>query len=133
MRKILTSMAALAALTATASAADLPRRALQPVPAPLPVFTWTGAYFGLNAGYITTTQDTADTAGTLVSRRAIFPSSYTSTIPLPRDGFTGGGQVGYTCQLTPGSGFVVGVEADAAYTDLKRTRSFQSKVIGNNT
>ncbi len=42
---------------------------------------------------------------------------------LPRDGFTGGGQLGYNFQFTPGSGFVVGAEADLAYTDLNRTRS----------
>jgi opacity protein-like surface antigen len=44
-------------------------------------------------------------------------------IPLPlkrspcnkRDGFVGGGQIGYNYQFTPGSGFVIGVEADAQY------------------
>ena len=35
-----------------------------------------------------------------------------------KDGFTGGAQIGYNWQLTPGSGFVIGVEADAQYLDF---------------
>jgi outer membrane immunogenic protein len=42
-------------------------------------------------------------------------------VRLPQDGFTAGGQVGYNYQFTPGSGIVVGVEADAQYMDLQRT------------
>ncbi|MCJ2093761.1 porin family protein, partial [Methylobacterium sp. J-072] len=51
MKKLLASLAAFTAFTAAASAADLPRRAPPPVFTPVPVFTWTGAYFGINAGY----------------------------------------------------------------------------------
>ncbi|MGU3469193.1 porin family protein, partial [Methylobacterium sp. C33D] len=52
MTKILASLAAFTALTAAASAADLPRRAAPPpVFTPVPVFTWTGFYVGVNAGY----------------------------------------------------------------------------------
>ncbi|MCJ2055112.1 porin family protein, partial [Methylobacterium sp. J-048] len=48
----LPASAATALLTCAASAADLPRRAAPPpVFTPGPVFTWTGAYFGINAGY----------------------------------------------------------------------------------
>ena len=40
-----------AAAAGTAHAADLPARvAPAPYIAPLPIFTWTGAYFGINAG-----------------------------------------------------------------------------------
>ena len=39
-----------------------------------------------------------------------------------RDGFVGGGQVGYNYQLTPGAGFVVGVEADLQYARLRPNR-----------
>jgi outer membrane immunogenic protein len=133
VNKIVPSAAIFAALTAAASAADLPRRALPPAPVPVPVFTWTGAYFGLNAGYITSTKDEANTAGVFRGADGSPIGSYTSTVTLPRDGFTGGGQLGYNYQLTPGSGFVVGVEADAAYTDLRRNYGFSSTILGVNT
>ena len=38
------------------------------------------------------------------------------------EGFTGGGQIGYNYQFTPGSGVVVGFEADAQYLDFGRRR-----------
>ncbi len=53
MKKIVSAGIALLALTGTAAAADLPRKA--PVyKAPPPIvdpWTWTGVYIGLNAGY----------------------------------------------------------------------------------
>jgi hypothetical protein len=45
---------ALLGLTVAAGAADLPRRTVAPMVAPImtvPVFTWTGFYVGVNAGY----------------------------------------------------------------------------------
>ncbi|RDI52376.1 hypothetical protein DES45_1151, partial [Microvirga subterranea] len=53
MKKILLSSVALLGLTATAMAADLPSRRAAPAPiiAAVPVFTWTGFYVGVNAGY----------------------------------------------------------------------------------
>jgi opacity protein-like surface antigen len=42
-----------------------------------------------------------------------------------RDGFVGGGQIGYNWQLTPGAGLVIGFEADAQFADLnKRNDNF---------
>jgi outer membrane immunogenic protein len=133
MKNIITSAAVLATLTTVASAADLPRRALPPAPVPLPVFTWTGAYFGINAGYITSTKDVANTAGAIRTSTGIPLGNYSTSVPLQRDGFTGGGQVGYNHQFTPGSGFVVGVEADAAYTDLRGRNSYKSNLAGTNS
>ena len=37
--------------------------------------------------------------------------------------FVGGGQIGYNYQFTPGSGVVVGIEADAQYVDFGRDRN----------
>src|SRR5215213_3971058 len=51
MKKLLLSSVALLGFTAGAMAADLPRRAAPPVFAPVPLFTWTGFYVGVNAGY----------------------------------------------------------------------------------
>ncbi|TXM66980.1 porin family protein [Methylobacterium sp. WL12] len=134
MKKLLTTLAAFTALTAAASAADLPRRAPPPVFTPVPVFTWTGFYVGVNAGYAFTESDTIRTTGinnlgavgtatapanlqTNVDRNLRRPA-----VNMATEGFSGGGQIGYNFQFTPGSGIVVGVEADAQYTDLSRNQ-----------
>jgi outer membrane immunogenic protein len=123
MTKLLAALAAFTALTGAASAADLPRRAAPPpVFTPVPVFTWTGAYFGINAGYITSTKDSVRSAGVQAINSGVASGAHPAVLPLPQSGFTGGGQIGYNYQFTPGSGIVVGVEADAAYTDMSRTR-----------
>lgn len=133
MNRISVPLAVFAALTATASAADLPRRALPPAPVAVPVFTWTGAYFGVQAGYIGSTGERVNTAGSQRAANGAQTGSYTATFKQPRNGFIGGGQAGYNYQFTPGSGFVVGVEADIAYTDLRRTVSFDTVAGGINS
>jgi outer membrane immunogenic protein len=125
MKKLLTSLAAFTALTAAASAADLPRRAAPPVFVPVPVFTWTGFYFGINAGY-------GFDVGTNRGNTFTVPAAFLAAPAGPntvafnnssQEGFTGGGQIGYNYQFTPGSGLVVGVEADAQYVDFGRNRN----------
>jgi len=49
MKNLVISGVTLIALSAAASAADLPSR-MAPAPALVPVFTWTGFYGGVNAG-----------------------------------------------------------------------------------
>ncbi|WP_457108022.1 outer membrane protein [Methylobacterium sp. P5_C11] len=87
----------------TAQAADLPRRAPPPpLPPPLPVFTWTGFYAGLNAGYALHTGSSGFTD----------PTYGAATGGGRSGGFAGGGQIGYNYQFNPGSGFLVGAETD---------------------
>ena len=122
MKKLLLASTVLAGMTAAAAAADLPRRAAPPpVFTPVPVFTWTGFYAGFNAGYA------FDTRSNQANAFAVAPPFATAgTVATfsnaSQDGFTGGGQIGYNYQLTPGSGVVIGVEADAQYLDFGRNR-----------
>ncbi|MGU3330343.1 outer membrane protein [Methylobacterium mesophilicum] len=129
MTKLLASLAAFTALTGAAAAADLPRRAAPPpIFTPVPVFTWTGAYFGINAGYAFDASSRSNNSTFIVPGGA---GGYTvSGAPVAatfrnrsQDGFSGGAQVGYNVQFTPGSGVVVGIEADAQYLDFGRNRN----------
>ncbi|MFE1601202.1 outer membrane protein [Methylobacterium sp. ID0610] len=127
MKKILLSTVALAGLTAAASAADLPRRAAPPpVFTPVPVFTWTGFYAGFNAGYGFGTNDNNNPTviGVGPASGLVFnPTVVAFQNRNNSDGFVGGGQVGYNYQFTPGSGVVIGIEADAQYADFGRDRN----------
>lgn len=120
LRDILIVGSAAIAFAGTASAADLPRRSEPPIFAPVPVFTWTGAYFGVNAGYAFSESDTVRTTGIGALQANVNSGLRNPNVRLPQDGFTGGGQIGYNYQFGPGSGIVVGLEADAQYTDLQR-------------
>ncbi|MCK2054201.1 MULTISPECIES: porin family protein [unclassified Methylobacterium] len=126
IKKILVASTVLAGLTAAASAADLPRRAAPPVFVPVPVFTWTGFYAGFNAGYgFDTAKNQSNVFNNVFPNLDVGPSS-PSQIAYSNnsnEGFTGGGQIGYNHQFTPGSGLVVGVEADAQYVDFGRSRT----------
>jgi outer membrane immunogenic protein len=104
---LLSSVAALGLVAAgAASAADLPSRK-GPVVAPVyaPIFTWTGFYVGVNAGYGFGNYDVK--------------GAVTNTIGDP-DGFIGGAQVGYNYQFGQ---FVAGLETDLQYSDMKSSRA----------
>lgn len=97
---LLAATAALAIAASTAHAADLPSR-YSPAPAynALPVFTWTGFYAGLNAGYGWNTGDS----------RYYDPAFRNGK---RSGGFVGGAQAGYNYQFGM---FVGGVETDLQY------------------
>ncbi|WCS24982.1 porin family protein [Methylobacterium sp. NMS14P] len=123
MLRVTTALAGVA-FAGSAFAADLPRRAAPPpIFTPVPVFTWTGAYFGINAGYAFDASD-RNTGNTFA---VPFPYAAPGTVASFRnrsqDGFSGGGQIGYNYQFTPGSGVVIGFEADAQYLDFGRSRN----------
>src|SRR5689334_17255399 len=110
MRALLLSTVALAAVSTTALAADLPSRAAPPVaPVYAPVFTWTGLYIGLNAGV-----GWADDTNVYITDTR--PPARTTSLSVGSDaGFVGGGQIGYNFQT---GAFVFGLEADIQYADL---------------
>src|SRR5580704_15427107 len=119
-RTLLASVGAIA-VTGAALAADLPSRAPPPVflPPP-PIFTWTGLYAGLNAGYTWSNSNTVNTATADLFGNPDLPGGpafgvasaalATRSVPAKIDGFIGGGQIGYIWQLT--NSWVFGLEAD---------------------
>ncbi len=136
MKQLVVAALAVAGITGSAFAADLPSRKEPFVTAPLPpVFTWTGFYVGVNAGYafnhesrFRTFDDPA--AGTPIgggffnTAGGVAAGTRPGVASVGDDGFTGGGQIGYNYQFGAGSGIVIGVEADAAYTDIDNTSAY---------
>jgi outer membrane immunogenic protein len=122
MKNLFLSAAALVGLTAGAMAADLPVHKAPPAPlAAVPVFTWTGFYVGVNAGFAFSDNEvgrgTLRTPNGYGSTYDVVPATGTS-FNRDRDddgGFTGGGQVGYNMQFGM---FVAGIEADIQAIDL---------------
>jgi outer membrane immunogenic protein len=108
---LLAGAAALAIASSAASAADLPSRRAAPAPviAAVPVFTWTGLYVGVNAGYGWNTNDDDVVIGGVV-----FEGD-------DEGGFVGGAQIGYNYQV---GSFVFGVETDIQYADLGGDNDF---------
>lgn len=112
MKKVLLSSVALLAFTVGATAADLPSRRFAPAPAAapmmsaIPVFTWTGFYVGVNAGYGWNAND----------KDSVFGFDGPLFDGKDNDGgFVGGGQLGYNMQF---GSFVAGVEADLQFADI---------------
>ena len=121
IKKLLLAGASSALLMGAASAADLPRRAAPPVFVPVPVFTWTGFYAGFNAGYAFDAGSRDTNLYNNVFPNLVRPLGAPSQIAYSNhsnEGFSGGGQIGYNYQFTPGSGVVIGFEADAQYLDF---------------
>jgi outer membrane immunogenic protein len=101
----LTTLVVAAILGTAAHAADLPARMAHPAPAmaSVPVFTWTGFYAGVNAGYGWNTND-----DDVVINGATYEVD-------DEGGFVGGGQIGYNYQI---GSFVLGLETDIQYADI---------------
>jgi outer membrane immunogenic protein len=135
MKKLLLASTVLVGMTAAASAADLPRRAAPP-PAftPVPVFTWTGFYFGVNAGYGFDATNRRTTNYNLPYGSVVNSENTNAVISVRNrannDGFSGGAQIGYNYQFTPGSGVVIGFEADAQYVDFARRANGTQDYVG---
>src|ERR671911_447433 len=105
MNKILLASVALFGFAGAAAAADLPVRSAPPAPiiAAAPLFTWTGFYVGVNAGYGWSNDDF-------------------DAIDFADDeddgGFVGGAQVGYNYQI---GSFGGGLQAQIQNADFRRS------------
>jgi outer membrane immunogenic protein len=107
MKKILITMV-LVTSAGTASAADMPSAApYQKSPYVSPAYNWTGFYIGAMGGY--GWSDRVTVGGVALTNADI------------KGGF-GGGTVGFNYQA-PGSMFVFGIEADAAWSDIQRSET----------
>jgi outer membrane immunogenic protein len=123
MKKLLCGCVALMALAVgPAMAADLGAAPVYTkAPMMAPVYNWTGAYFGVNAGGAW--GDSEATTTTVFSPTGYFATSSVPAIAaagaqtIKSTGFTGGGQFGYNWQAS--SSTVFGLEADFEYFGLK--------------
>ncbi len=96
----------MAGVASSALAADLPTRKAPSAPAPSyyqPAFTWTGFYLGVNGGFG-------------------YGSLNNTNFANPNGGMVGG-TAGYNYQMGQ---FVVGLEGDLDWADMKRGNSFTS-------
>ena len=110
MKRILLATTALVALTAGASAADLPAR--MPVKAPpvlAPVFTWTGPYIGIVGG-----------GGWGDSDFRLKNGNGRSGGLSPDGGFIGG-TLGYNWQFS--NSIVLGAEGDISWADISSSKN----------
>ena len=126
VRLLVMTSAALVVLATAAVAADLPSKTDEPsyeAPPRIPVFTWTGFYVGMQAGYGMGRDDVALRSPS--GGAAFFASN-------PR-GIMGGAHVGYNYALPPvggGKTFVIGLEGDIDGADYQRTTPFGGLLAG---
>ncbi|MFG1347115.1 outer membrane protein [Xanthobacter autotrophicus DSM 431] len=111
------------ALAGAAQAADLATKPMVTKAPVAPAFSWTGFYIGANAGYgwgQTTFSNSYDplNPSTLVNADADFGT----------DGAVVGGQIGYNWQINQ---VVLGVEADAAWSDISGSGSYFNGVASS--
>lgn len=121
LRTLALGSIASAALFATgALAADLPVRSAAPAPIYVaPIFTWTGFYVGLNAGYAWGDSSVrVAPGGNWVGDPDWLAVSAAATHKLDMDSFTGGVQIGYNWQA---GSVVFGIEADMNYLGAKES------------
>jgi outer membrane immunogenic protein len=112
---------AMAGLTGTASAADLPARTYTKAPPMVaPIYNWSGFYIGLNGGGASSRDCYTITS---VAGAAVTPNSegcHDATGGLV------GGQIGYRWQAT---NWVFGLEAQGDWADLKGSNSSLTAII----
>jgi len=118
---LLSATAALALVASTAQAADMPSRyAPAPVYDAMPVFTWTGFYAGVNAGY-----------GWSTGTSRYYDPAFGYVGSNSNGGFVGGAQAGYNYQMGM---FVLGAEADLQYAAVgNKGSSYNAQYYSGNS
>lgn len=109
-------------LSCPASAADMAARYTKAPPAMVsPAYNWSGFYAGIHAGYTFGEDDNVITTGQAAGNIAnVVGGARPGQVRLDRDGFIGGGQIGYNWQFSPN--WVFGVETDISYVDIRENR-----------
>jgi outer membrane immunogenic protein len=124
MKKVLLGISVAVLACAQASAADLPARPIYKSPAAVvaPPFSWTGLYFGGHLAGAGARWDNTALTG------AIVPAGNTTTNNAT--GAAAGAQIGYDWQF---GSTVFGVQADAAWADIRNTSGAPFPAIGVST
>ena len=124
MKRSLLLAALFIGATAPALAADLPRKALPPAPAPVPVLNWTGFYIGINGGY-----SWGHSSRDLTFFNPLTGVALATAAGAGRDmnGGLFGGQLGYNWQT---ANWVFGIETDAQWTGQKGGTTVLCPVAG---
>jgi outer membrane immunogenic protein len=117
-------------IASSAVAADLPTRKSAPVFEAPAAFTWTGFYFGANAGGAFSSNKFAADPLAGIAAFAANVAVVAGTGSSNSTSFTGGIQAGYNQQF---SNLVLGVEGDVEYIGGRRTRDTGNLAVGGAT
>jgi len=98
----------MALLASPAMAADMPIKTSLPPPA-APAFSWTGLYFGLNAGWLGANNALVNQATPGFEEDDLVALASGDFSLGNKSGFIGGAEIGYNYQF---SNWVAGIEAD---------------------
>ncbi len=120
MKSLATAITAIALIGTPAFAADMAVKA--PLPAPAPVYNWTGWYAGVNLGASFGRVKTDFNADPVTLGGILTIPGFSQSDILYPDGFIGGGQIGYNWQVSPI--WVIGLEADIQGALEKDSASF---------
>jgi outer membrane immunogenic protein len=110
LRRLLIATSGLIALAGSAVAADMPLKAA-PLPAPVPVFSWTGFYIGAQVGWAGAHDDAS-----IVNPGV--PVAINLPFTVDMNGVIGGGHIGYNLQF---GHWVWGIEGTVDGADLNKT------------
>jgi outer membrane immunogenic protein len=130
LRKILMTTVAATAMAGSAYAADLPSRKAPPVAyvPPMPIFTWTGFYLGVNAGGAFRANNNNGYNNAVFFGGAAPVLGFNNNSNNGR--FIGGGQAGVNYQVGQ---FVFGVEGDGQALVGGRNNNFPGSIGGSST